>query len=60
MVWLNSLPAVIRELREEIRVVQGYLDAANDENQVYTRFTLPHAANVYLLILLPPSFIHKL
>ncbi|KAG8004197.1 Hyaluronan-mediated motility receptor [Nibea albiflora] len=27
------LQAVIRELREEIRVVQGYLDAANDEIQ---------------------------
>ncbi|XP_063340143.1 hyaluronan mediated motility receptor [Pelmatolapia mariae] len=27
------LHAVIRELREEIHVVQGYLDAANDENQ---------------------------
>uniref|UniRef100_A0A3B4ESP4 Hyaluronan mediated motility receptor n=1 Tax=Pundamilia nyererei TaxID=303518 RepID=A0A3B4ESP4_9CICH len=28
------LHAVIRELREEIRVVQGYLDATNDENQL--------------------------
>ncbi len=27
-------PAVVRELREEIRVVQEYLDAANDQIQV--------------------------
>uniref|UniRef100_A0A3Q0S9L5 Hyaluronan-mediated motility receptor (RHAMM) n=1 Tax=Amphilophus citrinellus TaxID=61819 RepID=A0A3Q0S9L5_AMPCI len=30
---IAQLHAVIRELKEEIRVVQGYLDAANEENQ---------------------------
>ena len=27
-------PAVIRELREEIKVLQGYLDTANEQIQV--------------------------
>ena len=32
---LCCFPAVIRELREEVRVLQGYLDAANDQIQVF-------------------------
>uniref|UniRef100_A0A6Q2XFH3 Hyaluronan-mediated motility receptor C-terminal domain-containing protein n=1 Tax=Esox lucius TaxID=8010 RepID=A0A6Q2XFH3_ESOLU len=30
---MDTLQAVIQELREEIRVLQGYLDTANDHNQ---------------------------
>lgn len=36
LIILFYFPAVIRELREEIQALQGYLDTANDQIQVQT------------------------